>query len=198
MIGINRVSGFLMLAACSVVCAAVISACEANRVKDEASPFYSVAVGSTLMLNREISIAGDQVAVYVQNGEVLREADINKYQPNCKFEIYTIDEKPRSVQAGSFEIIKVEDNIESSSIQQGTQLASLDHVIAGKLNALGMLDRSEVFNYATMMYLRSDKQPDVFRMTCQHWESVLDDRYLSISQMRTAMGEVFTLIIKNG
>ena len=46
------------------------------------------------------------------------------------------------------------------------------------------------------MYLRSDKQKDVYRLTCQHWESVLDDKHLSIKQMRDAMGVVFTLNIK--
>jgi hypothetical protein len=59
-----------------------------------------------------------------------------------------------------------------------------------------MLDRSYVFNYATLMYLNSDKQKDVYRLTCQHWEDVMDDRHLTISQMRGAMGDVFTLEIK--
>jgi hypothetical protein len=127
----------------------------------------------------------------VQNGELMSYDAVDKYKPNCKFEIYTMSEQSRTVEPDTFEIIKVVDEVESSSIQMRTQLA-----MRGNAYAFGMLDRSYVFNYATMMYLRSEKQKDVYRMTCQHWEDVKDDRYLTVTQMRAAMGEIFTLVIK--
>ncbi len=192
MLNVKRIVSLSVLA----VCIASISACYVNHVKDENSVFYAVAVGSSLILNQAISIPGGQVAIYLQAGEILPYGKVDKYRPNCKFEIYTISEKPRSVQADSFQIIKVEDDIESSSIQNNTQLASFDNILARNSHAFSMLDHSEVFNYATLMYLRSDKQKDVYRLTCQHWESILDDKHLSISQMRHAMGAVFTLNIK--
>ena len=162
-----------------------------NDTKDEGSFYFNVPVGSTMALNQAVTISGDQVATYVQNGELMSYDAVNKYNPNCKFEIYTMSEHSRTVAPDTFEIIKVVDEIESSSIQKSTQLAVL-----GNTYALGMLDRSYVFNYATMMYLNSEKQNDVYRMTCQHWEDVKDDRYLSVTQMREAMGEIFTLVIK--
>ncbi len=174
-----------------VLVIAVLAACSSNYVKDEDSVFYAVPVGSTLVLNQQVNIRGDQVAVYAQNGELMQYDEVNFYLPNCKFEIYTMSEQPRTVQADTFEIIKVEDDIESSSLQKSTHLAVLDKALA-----FGMLDRSYVFNYATLMYLNSDKQKDVYRMTCQHWEDMMDDRHLSITQMRQAMGDVFTLEIK--
>ena len=61
----------------------------------------------------------------------------------------------------------------------------------------GAMGRVEVFNYATMLYLHSERQNDVYRMTCQHWEEIRDGRYLSVAQMRKAMGEIFTLLIKD-
>ena len=168
-----------------------ISACSLNDTKDEGSAFYAVPVGSLLVLNRDVTIDGDQVAVYVQNGELMKEVEVDKYLPNCKFEVYKISEQPRTVSADTFKIIKVEDDIESSSLQKNVHLAAL-----GNRFALGVLDRSNVFNYATLMYLSSEQQKDVYRITCQHWEDVRDDMHLSISQMRKAMGEVFTLDIK--
>jgi len=168
-----------------------LSACSINDIKDENSVFYAVPVGSTLTLNQQVNIRGDQVAVYVQNGELMQYGEVNFYLPNCKFEIYTMSEQPRTVQADIFEIIKVEDDIESSSLQKSTRLAVLDNALA-----FAMLDRSYVFNYATLMYLNSEKQKDVYRITCQHWEDVMDDRHLTIKQMRQAMGDVFTLKIK--
>lgn len=193
MVSVKPVSRLFLL----MLCLAGVAACGINKTKDEDSPFYAVAVGSLLVLNQDVTIPGNEVAIYVQNGEILPYREVDKYQPNCKFEIFTISEKPRNVQADTFAIIKVEDDIESSSIKAATQLASLDNVLTKKFNAFGMLDQSEVFNYSTYMYLRSDKQKDVYRMICQHWESVMDDKHLSISQMRGAMGAVFTLKIKD-
>lgn len=170
----------------------VLSACSSvYETKDENSYYYAVPVGSSIVLNQEVTISGDQVATYVQNGELMSYDAVNKYYPNCKFEIYTMSEQSRTVEPDAFEIIKVVDEIESSSIKKSIQLA-----VRGNAYAFGMLDRSYVFNYATMMYLKSEKQKDVYRMTCQHWEDMRDDRYLTVAQMRQAMGDVFTLEIK--
>lgn len=168
-----------------------ISGCKVNDTKDETSPFYAVPEGSTLLLNQSLTIDGDQVATYVQDGKVMAEREVDKFRPNCKFEIYTISELQRTVAADSFEITKVVDEIETSLLESWPLLAARDG-----FSVVGMLDRSYMFNYATMMYLHSASQKDVYRMTCQHWEDVMRDRYLTISQMRQAMGEVFSLQIK--
>ena len=165
-----------------------LAGCTSGQVRDEASPFYSVPAGSVLTLNRDITIPRDKVAAYVQDGKVLGYNDVDWYRPNCKFELYTISEQPRQVRADSFSTTRVVDEIESSSLQGQVHYVAM---------VVGMgLDRSYVFNYATKMYLHSELQPDVYRMTCQHWEDVVDDRYLSVEQMRQAIGDVFTLAIK--
>jgi hypothetical protein len=166
-------------------------ACSANDTKDENSAFYSVPVGSSIVLNRDVTISGEQVAIYTQNGELMSYDEVDKYNPNCKFEIYTMSKQPRTVHRDTFEIIKVVDEIESSSLKKSVQVA-----MPGDAMMFGSLDRSYVFNYATMMYLNSEKQKDVYRMTCQHWEDIMDDRYLTVAQMREAMGVIFTLVIK--
>ena len=173
------------------VLAVVLSACSAVDTKDQSSPFYSFPAGSTLVLHQQLSIGRDQVSVYVQNGEVLAEKALDRYKPNCKFEIYTMSEQERTVQPGSFEVIKVVDEIETSMLPGQLQLASGNFMLG-----YGVLDKSYIYNYATMMYLHSDVQKDVFRMTCQHWEDMMDDRYLTLAQMRQAMGDVFSLQIK--
>jgi hypothetical protein len=172
-----------------------VSSCASQYIGDESSPFYSVPVGSRLQLVKEITIPGGQVAMYAQNGEMKHERDVDYYQPNCKFEIYTMSDQPRTVKPDVFTITKVVDDIESSSIGRPAVYASRDSRV---VMSVGMLDRSLVFNYATQLFLHSDLQPDVYRMTCQHWESVSDDRYLSIEQMRQAMGSVFSLQIPSG
>lgn len=170
----------------------MLTACGVNDTKDENSAFYSVPAGSLLVLNQDVTISGEQVAVYVQDGKLMTYKEVDKYRPNCKFEIYTMSEQPRTVKKDTFEIVRVMDEIESSSLQKSTQLAMQDSVLA-----YGILDRGYMFNYATMLYLYSEKQKDVYRMTCQHWEDMQDDRFVTVPQMRDAMGELFTLIIKD-
>ena len=163
----------------------ILSGCHHELVKDESSEFYSVPVGSTLVLNTEITIPPDQVSVLMQNGEIQKHANINFYYPNCKFELYSISENSRLVSPDHFLITRVVDDNEYTSVEP-RYYASLG-MTAG--------DAPEVITYATVMYLESKTQPDVYRMTCKHWESVMDDRFLSVSQMRTAMGGLLTLKI---
>ena len=178
-----------------LITVALLTACVSNETKDESSPFYSIAVNSTLKLNQSLTIAGGQVAIYLQNGKIISEDKIDIYNPNCKFEIYTMSDKSRTVAADSFLVTKVVNDIESTSLPGTLQLAVLDNALAAGMLS-GMLDRGSM-NYTTTMYLHSDRQKDVYRMSCQHWEDVIDDKYLSISEMRQAMGEVFTLELKN-
>lgn len=169
-----------------------LSACGIDDTKDESSAFYSVPAGSLIVLNQDLTINGDQVAVYLQGGKLMNYRAVDKYRPNCKFEIYTMSEQPRIVKKDTFEIVRVVDEIESSSLQKPTQLA-----MRGSVLTYGLLDRSYMFNYATMLYLHSEKQKDVYRMTCQHWEDMQDNLYVTVPQMRDAMGAIFTLIIKD-
>ena len=49
--------------------------------------------------------------------------------------------------------------------------------------------------FSTTMYLESKVQPDVYRLTCQRWDWPNIGEYLSINEMRQALGDYFTLIL---
>lgn len=169
--------------------------CQKNMVVDEASPYSSVPTGSTLILNKPITIQPEQVAVFVQHGNIVQAGRFDIYRPNCKFELFKISEQSRTVQPSKFRITKIVDEMETVQRSESVFLAMnnsrpSEHLSWGMM--LGASD-NEMYNYATVMYLSSDTQKDVYRMTCKHWESIIDDNYLSIKQMREAMGEWFTL-----
>jgi len=71
---------------------AVLAACSTNAPRSESSYYYAVPVGSSIVLHQHVSISGDQVATYVQNGELMSYDSVNKYLPNCKFDLYTMSE----------------------------------------------------------------------------------------------------------
>ena len=160
--------------------------CVHESGRDESSHFYSVKPESRLVLNRALTIPPNQVSVYVQNGKVKSQPEVDFYYPNCKFELYSISEQQRRVEPDTFRVSRVVDE------RNEVLLGNLTYAVMGDAG-LSMGDAPQVYNYTTVMYLESVMQPDVFRITCQYWEDVLVDKYLSIEQMRQAMGGVFTL-----
>ena len=165
------------------ISAALLSACDNSQVvKDENSQFYSVTPGSTFTLNREVTIQPDNTSIYLQNGKIELVKNIDFYKPNCKFELYTISEQARQVKPDTFVVTKVVDQSEDVSAKWPTY--------AGLGMALG--DGPVHLTFSTTMYLESKLQPDVFRMSCKRWDWPATGEYLSINEMRQALGDYFT------
>lgn len=159
--------------------------CRGVVVKDESSPLYSVTKGSSLRLTRPLTIPPHRATVLLQYGNVVGLHEVNIYYANCAFEIKTLSEKATIIQPDTFLITRVVDEMNSVSTEQKV-LASLGAIAD---------DGSSDFNYTTTMYLESARQPDVLRLACMHWENPADNNYLSIEQMRHALGDIFTLIL---
>jgi len=169
-----------------LISAALLSACDNSQVvKDENSQFYSVSPGSTFTLNREVTIQPDNTSIYLQNGKIELVKNIDFYKPNCKFELYTISEQARQVKPDTFVVTKVVDQSEDVSAKWPTY--------AGLGMALG--DGPVHLTFSTTMYLESKLQPDVFRMSCKRWDWPATGEYLSINEMRQALGDYFTLTL---
>ncbi len=163
-----------------------ISACAQTPARDVSSVFYTIPAGSVLRLNQPLQIAPESVSVFMQHGNLIAEPLIDRYQPYCKFELYTMSEAARQVAPDTFVIEKVVDETELT-----TQLTPP----AARLLAGLMLvsDTPSIYTYTTHFYLHSEVQPDVYRLSCMHWEDVQDDNYLTVAQMREAMGDIFML-----
>ena len=167
-------------------CAALLSACDNSlAVRDENSQFFSVPLGSTFTLNREITIQPDQTSVYLQNGSIVLVRDVDFYRPHCKFELFTISEQARVVDPDTFVVTRIVDQREDVSTEWP------------RYAALGMsgVDGPVHLTYSTTMYLESRIQPDVFRMNCKQWDWPATGEFLSINEMRQALGDYFTLML---
>jgi hypothetical protein len=160
-------------------------ACESQAVKDENSQFFSVPLGSTFTLNREIRIQPDQTSVYLQNGKSGASRDVDFYKPHCKFELFTISTEARVVKPDTFVVTRIVDRREDVSTSWPTY--------AGLGMARG--DGPIHLTYSTTLYLESKIQPDVYRMDCKRWDDPVIGEYLSINEMRQALGDYFTLTL---
>lgn len=176
----------LRLIALGLVSPAIFSGCDPVRVAgDEDSQFFSVPLGSTFTLEREITIQPDQTSVYLQNGEIESVGGVDFYRPHCKFELFSISEQARVVKPDAFVVIRIVDQREDVSIGQP--------MYAGL--AMSGTDGPIHLTFSTTMYLESKQQPDVFRMDCKRWDWPATGEFLSISEMREALGDYFTLTL---
>ncbi|MBI5611496.1 MAG: hypothetical protein HY942_00290 [Gammaproteobacteria bacterium] len=159
-----------------------VSACQTAPLPREESPYYTVPVGSRVTLHKELTIPAARASVYIQGTLIATWQEVNSYHPHCIFEVYKVKDTPQRVQPGTFTVRKVRQQ-HLSGIRPGTRYARL----------FADSDPSFVI-YATVMDLESIEQPEVFRLTCQHWEiPSQSQQHLTIRQIRTALGELITL-----
>jgi hypothetical protein len=179
----NKAAPFLVLNS-----ALLLVACESQVIVDVNSQFYSVPLGSEFILHREITVPPDQTSVYLQYGKIAASRDVDFYKPHCKFELYTISTKARVVKPDTFVVIKIVDQREDVSVG------------APRYAGLGLSygDGPLHLTYSTAMYLESNIQPDVFRLDCKRWDDPAIGEYLSINEMRDALGDYFTLKLADG
>jgi len=172
--------------------AALLVACQTSAYEgNENSPFYLVPAGSTLTLTRSLTIPAEQVAVFLQGGEVVASGGINQYYPHCKFELQRRLDKAQTVQPDSFEITKVVLEIGHSVALDGLRLAGMSIGIGINIGSRG--DGASLQTYSTRMTLRSTRQPEVFRLSCGQTALPHEGQHVSINEMRKALGGIFTL-----
>jgi hypothetical protein len=175
----------LMLAVVVLLCA-----CQTSYQGNEDSPYYNVPVGSTLILNNDITITPYKAGVYIQGGQTLPLSQVNKYYPHCKFEVLKIRDAPQTVKADTFVIEKVVQEITDTVDTGQLQLAGSSIGIGINISDS---DGPSVQTYATRLNLRSERQPEVFRLSCGQWAYPSQGQQVTINEMRKALGNMFTL-----
>jgi hypothetical protein len=153
----------------------------ANFEGNEESPYYIVPAGSHLALKRDLTIPADQLAVYVQGGQVLSRMHVSLYNVYCKFALHDTSALARSVMMDDFAITRVRRNLFWARADY-TQLADRD-------------DGYSMGVYTIIMELHSDHQPQVAGLACGKWNMPIDSTYPSISEIRRALGDLFSLKI---
>lgn len=159
-----------------------LSACIDRNIKDPDSYFYSVPVGSTLRLNQAITIPPNLARRFFQNGQPTLEKNLNIYYPYCSILMNTLVDYERTIKPTTFKIYQVQDDEELA--QRFIYYAS---------NVLTTPEGPTIIGYATYYFLRSTDEPDVRSLECLQWDDPYNVRYLSINQVRSALGDYFTL-----
>jgi hypothetical protein len=128
------------------------------------SQFYKIPAGSRLILHRQLDIPAGRAHVTIQQGR--SGAGANQYAVNCEFEVRTLG--PGKVQPDTFDISWAE-------------------------NSREWVSQPNIMRFYRVLHLQSAAQPDVLKLMCQDWDGPLLGRYISIPEMRAALGDVITL-----
>lgn len=159
----------------------IVSGCQ-HHVKDENSEFYQLPVGSLIELKQALTIPTGRARAFIQYGEIIDKTEADLYYPHCEFEINTLKNQPQIIHPDTFVVSKVNHNIQWSHAQ--VMFASLSMKDIGDTTLVA---------YTNEYYLESEKQPDVLRLSCLHWEEHSNAYHLSINKVREALGSLFEI-----
>lgn len=171
--------------------AALLSSCQTPSYRgNENSPYYVVPTGSRLTLSQALTIPPGELAVYMQNGRVLRNAEVLHDSPFCKFELYGLSGAARTVQPDEMVITR-----SAQARSRGVAALPAPRTVAalGDFMLASNGDLPSIEAFSTQMDLRSDKQPDVFRLTCAQWGLPGEVQHVTVSDMRRTLTGLFTL-----
>lgn len=147
-----------------------------------------VKPGSILKLNKAVTISPPEAGVRFQNGKIA-ENKFDQWRPNCRLEMRDPATANQIIQPDDFTIVQV--GIEYQFVQTDPiKLAAVGMSFGGG-GASATAERMR-----TNFFLQSQKQPQVTRLMCQHWENPEDSRHLMLDEIEQALGEYFTFQLK--
>lgn len=169
-----RVAGWVL------VVSLLLTACQALDYEGQA-PAYRIPTGTVLELHRDLIVPPGQAGVNIQGTAI---GDRYRYDAVCRLEVLTVDDSPRPVRADRFTVERVGREWEIFS----SRASGLRYV------ALFERDGPHLLLFTTFMYLRSERQPDVFRLACGHLQnSDQNPRHLTVAEIRATLVPVMTL-----
>ncbi|MCU7853099.1 MAG: hypothetical protein KZQ80_12905 [Candidatus Thiodiazotropha sp. (ex Monitilora ramsayi)] len=167
-----------------------LTACSQRYVvsDDPDYPYNLPPVGSTIVLKKPVSVPAGEVRVFLQGGALKKKSEFDRYKISCSFELRKLDEIPRDIEPDSFIVTEVQRTMEQvvkqREFEQGFVKVGFD--IGGK----PMVTRGY------HLWLGSDKQPDVMRMTCRgSFDDLNRADPPSLEEVRFSLGEYAELVM---
>jgi hypothetical protein len=185
----------------------LLSACQGMSFKNEpVSVRALVPVGSKLTLKQPLEIPEERSSIWIYRGKVEIYKNVDVYYPHCQFRMQKVSKSRRVVQPDSFVITKINE-WEDYTYSDHIRVAGLDVVdarISGSVGigvgggavavGAGVGDGGpSLIKYATILSLKSGKQPQVKEMVCLHWGDRGMIEALTLEETRGALGSLFSI-----
>ncbi len=144
--------------------AITLSACSSMQSSDPDSMYFEIPEGSTLSLNKELTIPDNDTHAVIQQGKEIKDKDKNEYAINCRLDVKKFG--PRKIAPEDFNITRTED---------GTNWIS----------------KPSIMRFYSEVYLSSDKGTDIIKLVCQEYGDQTD-RNFTVKEMEEALGDYFS------
>lgn len=183
-----------------IVLTTLLIACQSafiDGVPNEASPYFTVPVDSTLSLRQMVTLPAGDNNIYFQRGRAMRWNEVNVYGAYCSLKLAVRRDVAQTVAPDDFAVREVSQErrfrLAQAPLPRRTQLAALGLAQASVLEDDDSDSTYEVL--ATVMHLQSSRQPDVSEMACADWSTPQGITPISVRKMRQTLGEWFDLQI---
>lgn len=140
------------------------SSCTSMYSSDPSSLTFNIPEGSTLSLNKKLSITHRNTHAVIQHGKETTDRDKNDYAINCRLDVKEFG--PRTIKPEDFKITRTEDG-------------------------QNWISQPSIMRFYTEIYLSSDIGTDIIKMVCQEYGDQTD-RNFTVAEMQAALGDYFT------
>ena len=184
----TRLSRLLLLPLQIVLCfsLAIVSGCSSLVVTNPASAFFLPPVGSRVIVKQRLTVPPGMTRVFLQYGKVIAKGDRNDYAVNCNFDINTLNDTPRYIEAGTYTVIRSLRRSDDLVRRQALQLAALN--LSASMMWRG--DGTPVLFEEVVLTLSSTPPSDVRELACRGAMADPTEMQLpTLAEMRQALGE---------
>lgn len=154
-------------------------------------------IGSMLHLTQKIDIQADRSFIYIAHGKVAPLKNYNTvdiYQPYCTFHLYDESSEARTIIPDQFEVTKiVEWERDFGRLENKNNAYATNHAGRSIKTSMAGDGGPSIVMYATILSLRSTKQPEVKELVCGHWNDPGEVEPLTLQEMKSALGELITI-----
>lgn len=151
----------------------LLAACQLLPQTDTAIPAIT-----TVTLNRDFPIRGYRSSEYVQGGEIQPYESISQYYPHCKLELRKIADIERILKPETFTVTRT---------HRQEEFAGFREIMLAGDGSSGLIMST------TYLYLQSEQQPGIFRLSCMRLDESFYAQHVSVTEMQDTLGGLLTL-----
>jgi hypothetical protein len=138
-----------------------------------------IAAGDKLEVRQAIVIAPDDARVYLQYGQIVSKKELKNYYPHCWFVSWERRSNEQQIRPDTFLISRVVRKKAAVTLKSaGFSFAALAFEAGNSFE-----------DYVTELEIVSERQSDIKRLICSHWEDPADARHLTTEEIQKSLGE---------
>ncbi len=141
-----------------------ITSCQSMHSSDPDSLGFSIPKGSTLSLNKKLTIPQNDTHAVIQYGKETTDNDRHDYDVNCRLDVKEFG--VRTIEPEDFKVTRTEDG-------------------------QNWISQPSILRFYTEIYLTSDKGTDIIKMVCQEYGDQTDYHF-TVKEIETTLGDYFS------